>query len=343
MTTATQPETKTAFQIAREALSLVGQYGTPPTPDVYEVWYRYVAGIDAESLAELRYAVEEANSVSIELLKSLHVQLSASQNFASIKVSSALAEEIQNFQNLVSDQKSAGCEFAESIDAANSVLSSSNSSQDALAQCIASLNAGSNKMQVQLEQTARKLNEAQRQVDALQNELAESQRSLMVDHLTGVGNRRKFDALVRQYLGKPVESQLQHYLILIDMDRFKTINDTFGHQAGDQLIQFLATQVQRVYPDVPIARLGGDEFAIFLETESRDAAVSFTDHLREHFRGQPIQVADGPESIGRITFSMGAARRRDSDDESTWYTRADKLLYKAKELGRDRAVVESSK
>jgi len=116
------PVTVDAFSIAKEALRLVGEFGTPPTPEVYEVWYRYAEGGNEEMRDQLAHAVNDAKSVSVELLSSLHRQFCTMIDPTSMNVGQSLAAELGKLHRLVVNQKDAGNHFGDSIEAANRFL-----------------------------------------------------------------------------------------------------------------------------------------------------------------------------------------------------------------------------
>ncbi len=248
--------------------------------------------------------------------------------------------ELINFQSLVVRQEAAGVELSDSLHAANELLESTRQAEPAaIDQCVTELSRGSLKMQAQLETATHELTLARQRVASLQSELATAQRGMMTDHLTGIGNRRFFDTLLQRAVRNFKEAECV-YLMLMDIDCFKSFNDTYGHVAGDELIRFVATRASELRRDASVARLGGDEFAVFLRVANRDDVLQFTEQLRDHLADQRQQFTPNPPEA--VTFSIGVARLRSVDDAISWYQRADNLLYRAKELGKNRAVVEKS-
>lgn len=333
-------EVASAFEIARQALAMMHQFQTPPTPEVYEVWYHYVQGSNEPLCEQLRYAVEDAKTVDLDLMRAMHQQYFSKRTEKDANISGSLAGELVRIHSAVSDQMVAGTEFAGSLREADEVLSQPDGDEVSIAACVKELAGDTKKMQGQLETLRGKLEASEQRVAALKEDLRASQHGMMTDHLTGIGNRRFFDTLLRQAVEHRDESNGIVYLAVIDIDRFKDINDTFGHDAGDQLIRFIADQIAQVHPEASLARLGGDEFAAVARVQSRDDVVAMTDTLREHFLSQNLQLRGTDKRVGKITMSIGAAKLKPSDNEATWYQRADGLLYQAKDLGRDRAVIE---
>ncbi|MEM9368038.1 MAG: diguanylate cyclase [Planctomycetota bacterium] len=195
-------------------------------------------------------------------------------------------------------------------------------------------------MHEHLSEMSQRLEDSEKEIESLRQQLQESQRGMLTDHLTGIGNRRMFDRFVANFVSRKSSLSARMFVVLIDLDRFKAINDQHGHAAGDQVIQFLATSLTSQWPGIAFARLGGDEFAAFFECDDREDVVEFASDIKSHFASQELVLGRDQETIGHLQFSIGVALLRDNDTEQSWVNRADELLYEAKRLGRNRSVVE---
>ncbi len=158
------------------------------------------------------------------------------------------------------------------------------------------------------------------------------------DLLTGLPNRRWFEDVLRDSLASQRSGEEHGALLMLDLDRFKAVNDTLGHAAGDALLVSVADVLRgrmRRHTDA-VARLGGDEFAILLGTADRaDAertAQSLVSAVREH------TATLGPV-LDRVTLSIGGVMVG-ADDATTLLHAADAALYRAKHAGRDRQVID---
>jgi diguanylate cyclase (GGDEF)-like protein len=157
------------------------------------------------------------------------------------------------------------------------------------------------------------------------------------DWLTSLPNRRRFmDCLVRE-LSRARRFNKRVSLLLLDVDHFKSINDTYGHPIGDAVLVGLArviAQGHRVYDT--IGRLGGEEFAVLLPELTDEDAHRVADRLRIAVEASPF----GELAPGRVTVSVGVSSgpRGALDTLEAVYKRADEALYKAKQTGRNRVV-----
>lgn len=156
----------------------------------------------------------------------------------------------------------------------------------------------------------------------------------LTDGLTGMQNRRYFDDALKEYLeefrrvGKPVG------LMVIDLDHFKNINDTHGHNVGDEVLRAVADCLKDMtrYHDV-VARLGGEEFAIVAPNMEMDMLVRFAERIRRALAG--MVVVSGKVRL-KVTASVGLAVWDGVESADDFYRRADTHLYEAKKKGRNR-------
>ena len=158
------------------------------------------------------------------------------------------------------------------------------------------------------------------------------------DALTGVFNRRGFDEQVQQVVHLSLMSGRPATVLMIDIDFFKKINDTYGHQAGDEVLATMGRVLNEAFPrrgDV-VARYGGEEFAVLLTEDDHKVAQTLGQRLVEKVRETEFHTNKG---VIPVTISIGAAELQAGEDPKNWIGRADQALYNAKEGGRDRLRV----
>jgi len=162
---------------------------------------------------------------------------------------------------------------------------------------------------------------------------AELTRLAVTDPVTGVWNRRQGSDLLLAETTKPERHRRQLSLLMVDVDHFKSINDSFGHLAGDEvLIEMAQRLVAAVRSTDMVIRWGGEEFVILLQECPIEDATARAEKIRR-------QIADHPfPGVGTVTVSVGAAQLRAGDDLAAWLGRADNALYEAKRAGRNTVV-----
>lgn len=203
----------------------------------------------------------------------------------------------------------------------------------ALSQTINEVNETFAEQKAEYEKQLSELNE---RMSSLRQDLVAAREEMKRDPLTEAYNRGAFDAAIVQSLNMHFILQQPVTLIMIDLDNFKTVNDTLGHGAGDEVLRGVGEALARSFirkSDI-IARYGGDEFAVILTDTSAKNAERLIESFLGYVRDVTIPYAD--ESM-RVSCSAGYTEISDEDTVDSLVQRADKALYAAKEAGRDQA------
>ncbi|MBZ0092451.1 MAG: diguanylate cyclase [Sulfuricellaceae bacterium] len=154
------------------------------------------------------------------------------------------------------------------------------------------------------------------------------------DPLTGIFNREKFDTALMQEIERASRYHAPFSLVMFDIDRFKSINDNYGHHAGDNVLRGITALVTENIREIDIfARWGGEEFIILVNGTPLNQSRQLAEKLRE------IIETFSFSEIGHITCSFGVAEFADDDNEEKLLERVDKALYRAKDEGRNRVAI----
>jgi diguanylate cyclase len=176
----------------------------------------------------------------------------------------------------------------------------------------------------------------EREAQDLYRELDHEKHGARLDPLTGLANRRSFDERFAREIGGHAADDAPVVLLIWDIDDFKSINDQYGHRAGDRVLQTVAScLVSGLSVEDFIARIGGEEFVVLTSGREAGAALEIANELRSaveslrfHFRGTPV----------RVTVSCGVTDLRNGDSAENAFDRADAALYRAKHEGKNRCI-----
>jgi diguanylate cyclase (GGDEF)-like protein len=182
------------------------------------------------------------------------------------------------------------------------------------------------------------LDKARTELDArhelLQAQAAKLEELATTDALTGAYNRRKFNELILAELERVRRYEHPLSLFILDIDHFKRINDTHGHEAGDEVLVVLADLIRAgIRATDSLARWGGEEFVVLSPEVTLEEAMRLAERLRTAAGTYEYSF------VGKVTASIGVAQHRTGETPDELFARADEALYRAKEGGRDRVEV----
>ena len=181
------------------------------------------------------------------------------------------------------------------------------------------------------------------QVDVLKKELDKARHSASTDGLTGVYNRKALDNHLRNLIDRNRVTKHPFSLLMMDLDHFKQLNDTYGHTVGDRMLLAFAEKCRgSVRSDDFLARYGGEEFTLILPGASLRNATKKAKHLCKSIAGSRYAADNSPKAdVLSVSVSIGVSAYRQGDTVQSLVERADQCLYKAKADGRNRVVAEN--
>ena len=188
-----------------------------------------------------------------------------------------------------------------------------------------------------INELSERLKTMETELESAKEQLSKSQAKAMVDSLTKLPNRGAYDAYIIKEHQRYVRYGGELSLIVCDVDKFKNINDSYGHQAGDKVLQLISRQVKKGTRQTDLlARYGGEEFVVILPNTGAQSALQVAEKIRQevakcpfHFKGVRVQ----------ITLSCGVTSFAEGMSHEQVFELADKALYQAKENGRNQCVV----
>ncbi|MEP3227090.1 MAG: diguanylate cyclase [Parasphingorhabdus sp.] len=187
------------------------------------------------------------------------------------------------------------------------------------------------------------ISETNKKLAELQTELEQARNEADFDQLTKLPNRRKFERTLDDLLEKLIQGGAAPILVFIDIDHFKKVNDTFGHECGDRVLRLVADELSTMSNSkCHTSRYGGEEFAMIFEDKSIDQACKLVDQCRETLSRRALVDLETGQSLGKLTFSAGVAECLQSDTKRSLLRKADLALYEAKSQGRNTVLQYSA-
>jgi len=321
----------------RKALPLMSRQAAALHPVSYAVWYGYVAQRDPA----LRAAVDEALARDGRLDEA--TTLALYQRFVAGFDADAARRVADGMQHLLAGMadsaQAAGDSTARYGDSLERLSQALSTESDRAGDAVSAVMADTQQMRQALQSLQDRLAANQREIDQLRDEVHRARRDAVVDPLTGLANRRGFDEALDQCLSIPVDPAPDIWLLALDIDHFKQVNDTWGHGFGDQVLRAVAQLVRALAPpEATVARIGGEEFAVLLPAATQLQAMALAEQVRQRVSAARIKRHDSGETLARVTLSVGVTPWRAGESAQALVERADQALYASKQGGRDRVT-----
>ena len=332
----TPQELQFITKVAKEELKFLARNNIPLTPENYVLWFEIFCYIMENNLKlsdlEVIGLFKEKYPTS-EKVESILVSVDPEEKEIIRKVSEKIVEEVntlietlETHNRNIEEKEASFKEIREKVP--------DNTVKELLGKILSELSD----IKKQNEDLKGKLEEANAQIKKLTSELEETKKEASTDFLTQVANRASFDRAIADLVNDFYKRNYPFVLLMIDIDHFKKINDTYGHQAGDFVLRELARLLksQLRARDI-IARYGGEEFAILLPGVTFSQAIRVAERLRRTVEKHLFKYGDREIPV---TVSIGVAPMREGLDETSLVEKADKALYLAKRSGRNQVKTD---
>jgi diguanylate cyclase len=335
-----QHECRRSLALAEAVLSSLREIGLAPTPRNYEIWYTHALkenGALSRDIDTLLAAGGAPAEADLERLYGAH--FGAGRILGQVEtIGTGLNARLGDVIGLIAAALGMTSTYGDCLDAASRGLTSTDDPA-ALVTAVRALATATLEMRQDSLKLKARLDGAMREISELQQGLQTIRMESRIDPLTELGNRKHFDETMNDAVRCARERGEPLSLLMIDIDHFKSFNDTYGHATGDQVLRLVAATLKHnIKGQGAAARYGGEEFAIVLPNIALEQAATVGDQVRRAVMARELKKKSTGEVIGRITISVGVAALLPYDSKETFIERADNYLYAAKRGGRNRVV-----
>jgi diguanylate cyclase len=326
------------YKNAGKAFGLIERYRTPPYPGTYALWFEYVSGANGELVKRIDEFLAKNGGLNPYDIEQLCQSLMAQDGHetATRQVGHAVEQELESILKVIADGAERSDSFSSTLKDVQRSLPGSTSSQD-LDAIVTRLVQENQRMADATHQMNESLVASQNQIQTLNKELANAQMQSLRDPLTTIWNRRAFDNRIMEEVLEAEATGGQLCLAMADIDNFKGVNDTYGHQHGDKVLRQFADLIDaNIKGQDMVARYGGEEFAIIFPRTSVLSAYNLLVRIKHNFEELKVPVAGQEQLCPIVTASFGLARFERGMNVRDLIEQADTYLFEAKKAGRNR-------
>jgi diguanylate cyclase len=332
-----------AQALAKAALAVMAERQVAPTPENFQLFYAYAAGDNPAVSKIMGDMVAGRRPFTPEILEDLRQRFfagareeKAAENL-NAGIQGAMKVAIDNLQAAGRDTVA----YGRTLSAASGELDTEHSAEE-LRKLVEGLRGATQAMESRTKELEGKLKESSSEIGELKSKLDNIRKESLTDPLTGIANRKAFDAELAQAIAQSRASGEPLCLVMCDIDKFKQFNDTWGHQTGDQVLRLVGHCLsENVKGRDTAARYGGEEFAVILRQTGRDSALMLANQIRTSVESKKLVKKSTGDILGTITISGGVAELAAQDSAATLIQRADECLYAAKAAGRNCIISET--
>lgn len=325
------------------ALDLMARFEIVPTPNNYQVWYCYAAKENAALEKTIDILIADGRTFTDAWCDDLHFQFFGQADDAAIL--SALAENMEESMSgtiaQILEASADTSQFGSALSDVKGKLSSLTNAKDETKALVAALLTATQRMERRTLKLEQQLNQSSSQIQDLRSDLESVRTEALTDPLTGIGNRKAFDNHLRENAMHAMEDGIDMCLILCDIDHFKRINDQWGHQIGDKVLELVSQCLTETAGSQAVCcRYGGEEFAIVVPAQQLERACDMANVMRLALCEKRVTNRASGVSVGTVTMSFGVAQFAFGEPLPSLIERADTALYAAKHNGRNQVMSE---
>jgi diguanylate cyclase len=322
--------------LSEAALVLADKYKTPPTPKAYQVWFSYAEGGKEELNQRIDAMINGAVPFIDAIIESFHKEFFVDEDMDAgvSEINSRLDRNLTHLDSEVSGNLEQTESFVKLL---QKIHLDENSTADHLRMCLGIQLQANTDQRRSLQNLNSTLASAKKEIQAMHAELHSLKQRASLDFLTQLYNRRYLSSVMKKEIAEAHQQAQSLCFAIADLDKFKGINDTYGHAMGDEVLKkFAQIAKDNVRGIDTVARLGGEEFAFVLPNTSLRGGHVVANRIRQYLMAIRFVDPVKKQRLERVTVSFGVTTLRSEDDPESLMQRADALLYDAKNAGRNK-------
>ena len=330
--------------LGHRTIDEIGRHFLPVSPQNYEVWLAYMSQASPDLSQTIDKILASGKPIASDDMEHLYERFFSTTQLSTqvMETGSRIAFEVADALDALKKGVATTERYGATLNAASQKLESAAIDDAGLRRLIASLVSATAEVSKQNSSLSEKLAQSSSEMEKLRTSLRQARAEALTDSLTGVANRKLFDETLRLRKDEADADKTDLCLLLCDIDHFKSFNDRWGHQTGDQVIRFVASAlVKGALPDHLVARYGGEEFAVIMPRTSLREAARIAEQIRIAIEAKRLVRRSTNEALGAVTISFGCASYNPGEKPGHLISRADECLYASKNNGRNRVTVET--
>ena len=326
---------KTITEIAKKVLLEMGQKGVALTPENYEVWFEYCTGSNESLRTHINEIVTSGKTFTAEINKDLYDMFFGKGKEERIvtKIHLGIQKILKHILHEILGQSNSITHYSKNLNTYLCQLDSAKELSE-IRQIVKDIIKDTTTMEESSRTLQQQLKKATAEAQDLKQNLEKSEREMLIDILTGVCNRKAFDKKINEFYDRFKKKNDFFSVIMLDIDLFKKLNDSYGHRIGDEVLALVGARLKECVKGKDfIARYGGDEFVVLLPMTSLKQTTIVAENIRKDMNEKQLKLKKTGERIGSISVSLGVSQIHSRDTINSVIERADEALYLAKSAG----------
>lgn len=325
-----------------QSLAFLDHHGLPVTPVAYAIAFDYSARRTPALRKELNQQLMRGEKIDTDFLEDVF------QRHFLVDAEAGLESHLANIHTVLyralqgmAEASKGMCDFGDVLQDQLEELQN-DPRPSVVTGIVERLSAATEKAIANNKKLRLQMKQAQQESEQLRRELVQAKQEAVTDGLTNLLVRKAFDAALEEQVAAAAEANHPLSMLMLDIDKFKRINDTFGHPLGDEVIRSVAAFIRKHVRGTDISgRYGGEEFAVLLPDTDLPGALTVAGTVHRAI-GRMVLVRKGSrERLPAVTVSVGVVVLRKGETGDSLVERADQCLYAAKQSGRNRVMSES--